>query len=208
MKRSTILIALLALACIVFCACGTGGGTQAVQPGTVTQAAEPSAAPVQESSSPEETPAVPAAEPEKEEIPVADAPGLQFETTDREGNPYDQSIFSDARLTLVNFWEPWCGPCVQEMPELQKLYEDYAEKGLQIIGVYSTSGMEDDVDAVLDYVGTTYPILLYTDVFNQFQTGYVPTTVFIDSEGDQVGETAIGSRSYSDWEALVLELMP
>ena len=45
------------------------------------------------------------------------------------------------------------------------------------------------------------------DVFDQFQTGYVPTTVFIDSEGDQVGETAIGSRSYSDWEALVLELL-
>ena len=153
MKKTNILIALLALACIVFCACGTGGATQAAEPGTITQAAEPSSAPssapVQESSSPAETPAVPAAEPEKEEIPVADAPGLQFETTDREGNPYDQSIFSGAKLTLVNFWEPWCGPCVQEMPELQKLYEDYAGKGLQIIGVYSTSGMEEDVDDLI-----------------------------------------------------------
>ena len=131
-----------------------------------------------------------------------------FTTTDRDGNRADETIFSGHRLTLLNFWEPWCGPCVQEMPELQKLYEDYSENGLLIIGIYSTPGMEEDVTDVLASADTAYPILHYTADFDGFRTGYVPTSVFIDGEGKPVGEIIIGARGYSEWEALVLEYMP
>lgn len=199
--KKTILFLILAGAVLLFCACGTGSSTPAAVPASEPPDAEPSSAP-----------SVPEAEtdivPESDEVPVADAPGLIFETTDREGNPVDQSVFADAKLTILNFWEPWCPPCVAEMPDLQKLYEDLSPEGLQIIGVYSTPGQEADVDAVLESAGTTYPILHYTDAFDVFQTGYVPTTVFIDSEGDPVGETQIGSHSYAEWETLVRQLLP
>ena len=133
---------------------------------------------------------------------------LTFRTTDREGNVWDERAFADSSLTMLNFWEPWCGPCVREMPDLQKLAETYADRGFRILGVYSTPGMEEDVDAVLESTGVTYPILHYVDNFSIFQSGYVPTTVFVDRSGHVVGEQFyVGSRSYEDWESLVLGLL-
>ena len=91
-----------------------------------------------------------------------------------------------------------------ELPELQKLYETYESAGFQIIGVFST---EDGVESVLESAGVSYPVLRYVPVFDQFQTGYVPTTVFLDAQGNVVGETQIGSNSYAGWEAIVKELL-
>ena len=130
-----------------------------------------------------------------------------FETTDRDGNIYNESIFSGHKITIMNFWEPWCGPCVREMPDLQKLYETYSDEGLNIIGVYSTPGMEDDVDRVLKSAGVTFTILNYTGVFDVFQTGYVPTTILIDGDGHVTGDTVIGSQSYENWEAVISEYL-
>ena len=72
-----------------------------------------------------------------------------FKTTDRDGNEYTDAIFADYEVTMINMWEPWCGPCVEEMPDLQKLYENYSSKGFNIIGIYSETEMEDEVDDVL-----------------------------------------------------------
>ena len=97
---------------------------------------------------------------------------------------------------MLNFWEPWCPPCVGEMPDLAKLSEAYADRGLLILGVYSTEGMEEDVASVLEKSGVQYPILHYCGAFDVFQSGYVPTTVFLNSAGETVSESYVGSRSY------------
>lgn len=160
-------------------------------------------------------------------------PDVMFTTTDRDGKSWDESMLSDYKLILINLWEPWCPPCVREMPDLEKLYENYKDKGLLVLGVYSTEDMESDVDKVLSDAGTTYPILKYTDSLAVFQSGYVPTTVFADSDGfvlnpgydrdaqadlrtrlQQSGGNAtyddvllIGSRSYEEWAAIVDKLI-
>ena len=138
----------------------------------------------------------------------AEDPAIIFTTTDREGNTWDETAFQGHSLTMLNFWEPWCGPCVGEMADIQKLSEDYTDKGLQVLGIYSTPGMEADVDAVLEKTGVKYPILHDTEDFDLFESGYVPTTVFVDAGGCVVDEQFyVGSRSYEAWEALVLELL-
>ncbi len=139
-----------------------------------------------------------------EEAAAESASGLVFSTTDRDGNPWDESALADYSLIMLNFWEPWCPPCVGEMPDLEKLSQTYAERGLLILGVYATPDMEDDVDAVLSDCGTSYPILHYCAAFDTFQSGYVPTTVFLNAAGETVGETYVGSRSYTAW-AQILE---
>ena len=58
-----------------------------------------------------------------------------FAATDMDGNAVDESILSGKKVTMINLWAPWCGPCVGEMPDLQKLNEKYADKGFQVIGV-------------------------------------------------------------------------
>ena len=139
--------------------------------------------------------------------PVPAAPAVRFTTTDRDGNKVDETILRGHKLVMLNFWEPWCSPCVGEMPELEKLYRDYADKGLLILGIYSTRGQETEVDKVLSDSGTSYPILYYSRDFDRFKTGYVPTTVFVDGEGTILSELLIGSRDYAGWEELILNTL-
>ncbi|MBO4928616.1 MAG: TlpA family protein disulfide reductase [Clostridiales bacterium] len=135
-------------------------------------------------------------------------PEITFSITDRDGNQISESVFAENKLTMINFWEPWCGPCVEEMPELEKIYEEYKDQGFAIIGVYSTEGMEEDVESVLADAGITYPICFYTSAFDPFQTGYVPTTIFVDQNGHVIdmsdGEkTVVGSKDYNGWMQII-----
>ena len=110
--------------------------------------------------------------------------GLNFSTTDINGHPIRFEDVKNAKLIMVNFWEPWCGPCVGEMPELEKLYENYKEKGLIILGVFFTGDSDEDVKAVVDSNHISYPIVYGNQDFMKYTSEYVPTTVFFDSNGD------------------------
>lgn len=145
-------------------------------------------------------------ESEPGEAPVS-ASALRFHTVDRAGNAADESLLAGHSLIILNFWEPWCGPCVREMPDLEKLYETYKDRGLLILGIYSAEEMEDRVDRVLADAGTSYPILRDCEDFDVFETNYVPTTVFLDEKGEILSELLVGSRSYSGWEELVLSVL-
>ncbi len=153
-----------------------------------------------EAAAGEESPA----EAETAELPELFDPELVFSTTTLDGAAADEKIFAGHSLTMINFFEPWCPPCVAELPELEKLYETYAPEGFQILGVFST---EEGVEAVLADAGVSYPALRYVSAFDSLQTGYVPTTVFVNGEGKIVGDTQIGSNSYEGWEAIVKELL-
>lgn len=136
--------------------------------------------------------------------------GLKFaiSTTDIDGNPVSLEDFSDAKLIMVNFWEPWCGPCVGEMPDLEKLYEEYKDKGLVILGIFSTTDMVDEAKEVMDSCGTTYPVLVFEDSMTPFITEYVPTTIFINRKGTVLtDEPIIGSNSYDAWKETIEEYM-
>lgn len=132
---------------------------------------------------------------------------ISFTTTDREGNEYTDAIFAEYTLTVLNFWEPWCGPCVGEMPALQKLSETYADKGVLILGIYSTFEEEDEVDLILEDAGTQYPILRYCEDFDFLQTGYVPTTVVVNSQGRIVVRPFSRAMNYDAWADLIEGLL-
>ena len=155
-----------------------------------------------------EMPAAPGTEsaPAEESKPAEEsaAAALRFETTTLAGEAADESIFAGHKLTMINFFEPWCPPCVAELPDLEKLYETFAPDGFQLLGVFST---EEGVERLLSDAGVSYPVLRYVPAFDVFQTGYVPTTVFVDEHGAVVGETQIGANSYEGWEAIVRELL-
>ncbi len=68
--------------------------------------------------------------------------------------------------------------------------------------------MESAVRDILSKKQVSYPILHYTSEFDQFQTGYVPTTIFVDSKGHIIkmedgSGSVIGSNSYEGWEAII-----
>lgn len=129
---------------------------------------------------------------------------LSFSTVDIDGSPVTDEIIKNAKVVMVNYWEPWCGPCVGEMPDLQKLYEKYKEQGLLILGVFSTTDMDDDARQILSDCNISYPVVRADDNLSKFMTDYFPTTVFADSEGNILSsEPVIGANSYSDWEKMI-----
>lgn len=136
--------------------------------------------------------------------PYEDAPLLTFATEDINGHAISTEDLAEANLVMVNFWEPWCGPCVGEMPDLEKLYEEYKSQKFVILGVFQTEGMDGDVKDVIDSCGTTYPILRYVSDMEPFTTEYVPTTIFMDGHGHVLtDEPMVGSNSYDDWKQII-----
>ncbi|HRX59112.1 MAG TPA: TlpA disulfide reductase family protein [Eubacteriales bacterium] len=140
-----------------------------------------------------------------EETAAADESGLSFSLTTITGDTVDDSIVSSSKLTMVNYWATWCGPCVSEIPDIQQLSEDYADSGLSVIGVLFGDDDTDGAKEFLSETGVTYPVVLPEGAFLTLGSDIyaIPTTMFFDSDGNQVGDTVVGSKSYEDWAGLV-----
>ena len=88
------------------------------------------------------------------------------------------------RVVMVNFWATWCGPCRQEMPQLDRLYQKYRASGFVLLGV----NVDDDARKAADVaakLGVSFPVLLDTDkaVSKLYVLSTMPSTVLIDREG-------------------------
>ena len=133
---------------------------------------------------------------------------LDFSTTDIKGKAISNEDVKDSKLIMVNFWEPWCGPCVKEMPELEKLYKKYKDKGFTILGVFYSMDSIEDAKGIIKDNNISYPILAGNKDFKEFTTEYVPTTFFFDAEGKQLNSEAIvGAKEYDEWEKEILKYL-
>lgn len=88
------------------------------------------------------------------------------------------------QVVMINFWATWCGPCRQEMPALNALYEKYRHAGFVLLGVNVDSETANAVQ-MASKLKATYPILFDTDKRASvlYQVSAMPTTVLIDREG-------------------------
>lgn len=90
------------------------------------------------------------------------------------------------KVVLLNVWATWCHPCRDEIPELQALYEGYAARGLEIVGVsVDAEGADDAIRAFMRDFRMTYPV--WRDpaerISAQFHIVGVPATFLIDRQG-------------------------
>ena len=151
-------------------------------------------------------PAEPAATPEPTAEATEAADGtLEFSLTTLTGETLDQTVITDNKLVMVNYWATWCGPCVGEIPDLVTISEEYADKGFAIIGVLTG---DDDVDGAKQFIadnGVTYPIVLTEGPFASYAESIyaIPTTYFFDSNGDMVGSALVSAKSYEEWTSLI-----
>jgi thiol-disulfide isomerase/thioredoxin len=87
-------------------------------------------------------------------------------------------------VVVLNFWATWCGPCRQEMPLLDELYNKYRRAGLVLLSI----NLDDAADRAAEMASAlkvTYPVLLDTrkEVSRAYAVGTMPVTVLIDREG-------------------------
>lgn len=125
----------------------------------------------------------------------------EFQAKDLDGNDVDSSIISKNAVTVLNFWFNGCSPCVQELPELNKLNEELKEKGGQVIGINTDSldGNEDGIaeaKSILEKQGAKYTNLSLdsNSEAGKYATSIMafPTTIVLDRNGNIIGEPIMG----------------
>jgi len=84
---------------------------------------------------------------------------------------------------LLDFWSTWCKPCLKNLPKLQKVYEEYAAKGLAILAVNEDGTRSlSKVEPLVNSLGLTFPVLIdeNRDVMRLYKVSGLPTTILID----------------------------
>ena len=113
--------------------------------------------------------------------PAAAAPDFTLRTL---GGPNLRLHEQRGQVVLVNFWATWCGPCRQEMPHLNRIYDSYRKSGFVLLGV----NIDDDPRAAADLaakLGLKFPVLLDSDkkVSRVYDMSTMPATLLIDRDG-------------------------
>lgn len=150
------------------------------------------------------------ATPKGEVIPPADRKDAGNVT----GDLLDGSQFSMADhagdVVFVNFWGSWCGPCVIETPELDKIYRANEARGVLFLGV-AVKDVEDSTQAFVDNNDISYPIIFDFNAKAALQLGNIPmrglpATVVLDKHG-RVAAVFVGAILAGDIEPVLETLL-
>jgi thiol-disulfide isomerase/thioredoxin len=109
------------------------------------------------------------------------------------------------RKVLVNFWATWCVPCKEEMPDLQRLADEYGER-VAVLGVNKLEALEAIGPFAAD-LGITFTLVANPegDIAQRYGAKNLPTTYFINSDGT-VGAVHIGVLTYDEAKAEIKRL--
>ncbi|MCL1963681.1 MAG: TlpA family protein disulfide reductase [Firmicutes bacterium] len=152
---------------------------------------------------------------EASEAPAAlEATLPAFAAVDLMGNPITNDIFKGKKVTMINFWGTFCGPCIEEMPDLGALARNLPD-GAQLIGIAG------DVDAaggrnlklaqdIMAGANADFLNIVPDEALLAYCNGLVgvPTTIFVDENGALLGEPLLGSRSAGEYRAALEGYLP
>jgi peroxiredoxin len=125
----------------------------------------------------------------------ANSSAPDFTLNDLSGKKVMLSQFR-GKVVVLNFWSIWCGPCLAEMPSLNKLYLEFKDRGLVVISV-AEDPAEKPVKSYVQEKGIAFLILIDKDkkVYFKYSLFGIPVTFLIDKKG-VIAEKFIGER---DW---------
>lgn len=106
-----------------------------------------------------------------------------FVLTDLEGNRHQLSDYKGEGVFL-NFWGTWCGPCVEEMPAIDRQYKEFEKQGVHVLSVnIAQSNME--VTSFRDQLKLSFPIVIDKNksVMEAYNVTWLPATILVNPEG-------------------------
>ena len=124
----------------------------------------------------------------------------EFIAKDINGNQVSNEIFTQKKLTVVNIWGTFCPPCIGEMPELGKLAREMPSD-VQIIGIVCDVRGNDDFNTInaakkiLEDANADFLNIVPNAEINTYlqNVDAVPTTIFVNSQGEVIGNPIIGA---------------
>ena len=134
-------------------------------------------------------------------LPIITADGVQTETVDPTAS---------GKITVINFWGTWCGPCVAELPYFNQIAQTYGDK-VDVIAIHTDLLSED----APGFIAETYPdspiIFAKDDAETTYYLalgglGNYPHTVIIDEHGIVLAKFT-KSLHYEDLESVILEAL-
>ncbi|RHW36053.1 thiol-disulfide oxidoreductase ResA [Neobacillus notoginsengisoli] len=133
------------------------------------------------------------------------APNFNLKTLD--GNVLELKKLR-GKAVLINFWATWCEPCKKEMPDIQEAYNQYKDQNFEIIGV----GFQESEISINNFIQNyhlSFPVVIDKsgEVINAYSVRFVPTSVFIDSEGT-IKRTYEGQMSRDQLDQWIKEILP
>ena len=136
---------------------------------------------------------------------AADEPVVMasFDCEDLDGNPADISLFDGAQLVLLDIWEPWCGWCLKEMPDLNDLYQLNRDRGFLVVGLSGLSPAGGfDAGSTAAELGITYPLVNGTAELVPVKLQGFPTTLVYQRREDeslQLADVVVGYLPREKW---------
>jgi peroxiredoxin len=102
------------------------------------------------------------------------------------------------KVVLINFWATWCYPCRSEMPSMNALYQDYRDKGFEILAISSDVQGKDVVAPFVEEYRLTFPVLLDPRDIVGTRLGVqgIPTSYLLDKNGRIAGKE-IGAKNWN-----------
>ncbi|HUN65981.1 MAG TPA: TlpA disulfide reductase family protein [Bacteroidota bacterium] len=114
------------------------------------------------------------------------------------------------KVTLINFWATWCGPCKKELPDLVSLSQELAPQGVKFIGVSvdRAPNVADMVRSFCSEHGITYQVLLSNDDMEAAfgNPRAIPTTVLVDADGN-IAKTIVGLQTKEQYAQAIAALL-
>jgi peroxiredoxin len=135
---------------------------------------------------------------QRQELPSSGRPAPDFELPSLTGKAVRLTDFR-GKVVFLNIWATWCGPCREEMPSMEKLYQALKDDNFEILAVSIDSKGADVVAPFAQKYNLTFPILLDQkgSTGSLYGTTGVPETFIIDQRGVIVSKV-IGYRNWAD----------